>query len=136
MYIVTKPELIQQVQKQPRTLAFPPVEAKFATTVIGLSKEGQDVLARNLNGDDGDYGLSMETYAAMRAALHPGSALDDMDRAMLAEINRLLDDLSPGTSKKQLSLHRWQRDNLTLATTRAVYGPLNPFNDKEIRDAF
>lgn len=136
MYIVTKPELIQQVQKQPRTLAFPPVEAKFATTVIDLSKEGQAVLARNLNGDEGDHGLSMETYAAMRAALHPGSALDDMNRAMLAEINKSLDELAPGISKKQLGLFGWLRDNLTLATTRAVYGPLNPFDDHKIRDAF
>lgn len=104
MYIATTPELIQQVQKQYRTLAFPPIEAKFATTVIGLSKEGQAVLARNLNGDEGDQGLSMETYAAMRAALHPGPALDDMNRAMLAEINSSLNDLDPGDVKKQLGL--------------------------------
>ncbi|KAK6082992.1 25-hydroxycholesterol 7-alpha-hydroxylase 1 [Seiridium cupressi] len=136
MYIVTKPELIQQVQKQPRTLAFPPIEAKFATTVIGLSKEGQAVLARNLNGDEGDHGLSIETYAAMRAALHPGPDLDDMNRAMLAEINKSLDDLAPGNKKKQFGMFAWLRDNLTLATTRAIYGPLNPFDDKEIRDAF
>lgn len=136
MYIVTKPELIQQVQKQHHTLAFPPVEAKFATTVIGLSKEGQAVLERNLNGDEGDHGLSMETYAAMRAALHPGSALDDMNRAMLAEIKVSLDELAPGNRKKQFGLFSWLRDNLTLATTRAVYGPLNPFDDNGIRDAF
>lgn len=136
MYIVTKPELIQQAQKQHRTLAFPPIEAKFATTVIGLSKEGQTVLARNLNGDDGDHGLSMETYAAMRAALHPGPALDDMNRAMLAEITESLDNLAPSDDKKQFGLFEWLLDNLTLATTRAVYGPQNPFDDKEIRDAF
>lgn len=136
MYIVTKPDLIQQVQKQHRTLAFPPIEAKFATTVIGLSKEGQSVLARNLNGDDGEHGLSMETYAAMRAALHPGSALDDMNRAMLAEINKSLDNLAPKNGKKQFGLFDWLRDNLTLATTRAVYGPQNPFNDPEIRHSF
>ncbi|KUI54984.1 25-hydroxycholesterol 7-alpha-hydroxylase [Cytospora mali] len=136
IYIVTKPELIQQIQKQHRTLAFPPIEANFATIVLGLSKEGQAVLARNLNGDEGGHGLSMETYAAMRTALHPGPALDDMNRAMLAEINQSLDDLAPTDGNKQFGLFAWLRDNLTLATTRAVYGPLNPFDDREIRDAF
>ncbi|KAI2628052.1 cytochrome P450 [Hypomontagnella submonticulosa] len=137
MYVVTQPELIQQAQKQHRTLAFPPIEAKFATTVVGLSKEGQAVLARNVNGDEGDHGLSMETYAAMRAALHPGAALDDMNRAMLFEVGKALDLLQPaGKTCKQLGLHTWLQDKLTAATTRAVYGPLNPFNDKQVADAF
>ncbi|KAI4858653.1 putative cytochrome P450 [Hypoxylon rubiginosum] len=136
MYIVTKPELIQQAQKQHRTLAFPPIAAKFATTVVGLSKEGQAVLARNVNGDHGDHGLSMETYAAMRAALQPGPALDNMNRAMLAEINKSLNELAPVDNKQQFSMFAWLRDSLTLATTRAIYGPQNPFDDREIRDAF
>ncbi|KAK7740433.1 hypothetical protein SLS62_011114 [Diatrype stigma] len=148
MYVVTKPELIQQAQKQHRALAFPPIEAKFATTVVGLSKEAQAILARNVNGDEGAHGLSMETYAAMRAALHPGPALDDLNRAMLAEVGKALDRLlepgpaaagvvgeTPRTARK-LGLYAWLRDNLTTATTRAVYGPLNPFDDKEVADAF
>lgn len=136
MYVVTKPELIQQVQKQHRTLAFPPIEAKFATVVVGLSKQGQAVLARNLNGEEGGHGLSMETYAAMRAALQPGPALDEMNRAMLTEINKSLHILAPAKEKKEFGLFEWLRDNLTLATTRAVYGPRNPLDEKEIRDAF
>ncbi|KAF2998690.1 hypothetical protein E8E14_003752 [Neopestalotiopsis sp. 37M] len=117
MYVVTKPELIQQVQKQHRTLAFPPIEAKFATVV-------------------GGHGLSMETYAAMRAALQPGPALDEMNRTMLAEINKSLYILAPVKDKKEIGLFEWLRDNLTLATTRAVYGPRSPFDEKEICDAF
>ncbi|KAJ0117817.1 hypothetical protein J7T55_002017 [Diaporthe amygdali] len=57
MYVVTKPELIQTVQKQHRTLAFPPIEAKFASTVCGASHEAQEILAKNVNGDEGDLGL-------------------------------------------------------------------------------
>ncbi|KAI1506458.1 putative cytochrome P450 [Biscogniauxia marginata] len=55
MYVVTKPELILAVQKQHKTLAFPPIEAK---------------------------------------------------------------------------------DAITIATTRSVYGPMNPYDDKAIADAF
>ncbi|KAI1446988.1 putative cytochrome P450 [Annulohypoxylon stygium] len=138
MYVVTQPELIQQAQRQHRTLAFPPIEAKFATAVVGLSKEAQAILAQNVNGNDGDHGLSMETYAAMRAALHLGPALDDMNRAMLVEVSKALDLLQPaaGETCKRIGLHTWLQDKLTLATTRAVYGPQNPFDDKQVADAF
>ncbi|RYC54132.1 hypothetical protein CHU98_g12077 [Xylaria longipes] len=138
MYVVTKPELVQSVQKQHRTLAFPPIEAKFASTVCGASKEAQTILAKNVNGDDGDFGLSMESYEAMRSALKPGSDLDDMNRSMIQEIVKLLDQLQPSYNgeSKRLSMYAWLRDAITTATTRSVYGPMNPYDDPEIVDAF
>ncbi|KAI0179482.1 hypothetical protein GGR52DRAFT_570367 [Hypoxylon sp. FL1284] len=53
MYVVTKPELIQAVQKQHKILAFPPIEAKFSSQVCGASLEAQTILAKNVNGDEG-----------------------------------------------------------------------------------
>lgn len=137
MYVVTKPELIQAVQKQYKTLAFPPIEAKFATKVCGASLKAQAILDKNVNGDDGDVGLSMESYAAMRAALKPGSELDDMNRAMIHEIASSLDLLEPakGESRK-FGMYGWLRDVITTASTRSVYGPMNPYDDKAIADAF
>jgi hypothetical protein len=137
MYVVTKPELIQAVQKQHKTLAFPPIEAKFASKVCGASLEAQAILDKNVNGDEGDYGLSMESYAAMRAALKPGSQLDDMNRVMIQEIAKSLDLVQPFKGESRtVSLYAWLRDVITTATTRAVYGPMNPYDDKAIADAF
>lgn len=137
MYVVTKPELIQMVQKQHKVLAFPPVEAKFASTVCGVSAETQALLLRNVNGDEGDFGLSMESHAAMRAALKPGSQLDDMNRAMVHQVACALDLLDPGEEKtRQVGMYGWLRDIITTATTRSVYGPMNPYDDKTIADAF
>ncbi|KAI3394539.1 hypothetical protein diail_2588 [Diaporthe ilicicola] len=137
MYVVTKPELIQTVQKQHKILAFPPIEAKFASTVCGASLEAQTILAKNVNGDDGDSGLSMESYAAMRTALKPGSQLDDMNRSMIQEIAKALDSLQPGKAEsKKIGIYTWLRDAITTATTRSVYGPMNPYDDKAIADAF
>ena len=137
MYVVTKPELIQTVQKQHKILAFPPIEAKFASTICGASQEAQAILAKNVNGDEGDFGLSMESYAAMRAALKPGSQLDDMNRSMIQEIAKALDLLEPAKSQsKKIGLYGWSRDAITTATTRSVYGPMNPYDDKAIADAF
>lgn len=137
MYVVTKPELIQTVQKQHKILAFPPIEAKFASTVCGASLEAQKILGKNVNGDEGDFGLSMESYTAMRAGLKPGSELDDMNRVMIQEIAKSLDLLQPTKSESRtVGMYTWLRDAITTATTRSVYGPMNPYDDKAIADAF
>lgn len=137
MYVVTQPELVQKVQKQHKTLAFPPIEAKFASTVCGHSLEAQAILAKNVNGDEGDFGLSMESYSAMRAALKPGSDLDDMNRSMIQKIAKALELLEPprGDSRR-VGMYAWLRDAITTATTRSVYGPMNSYDDKAIADAF
>ncbi|KAK7752917.1 hypothetical protein SLS62_005076 [Diatrype stigma] len=137
MYVVTKPEIVQKVQKQHKILAFPPIEAKFASTICGASAKAQAILAQNVNGDEGDFGLSMESYATMRAALKPGSDLDDMNRAMIQEIAKSLDRLQPARGKsRHIDINAWLREAITTATTRSVYGPMNPYDDKAIADAF
>ncbi|KAI1080056.1 cytochrome P450 [Whalleya microplaca] len=137
MYVVTTPELIQTAQKQHKTLAFPPIEAKFASKVCGASPEAQAILDKNVNGDEGDFGLSMESYAAMRAGLQPGSQLDDMNRVMIQEIAKSLDLLQPAQGEaRKIGMYAWLRDAITTATTRSVYGPLNPYDDKAVADAF
>ncbi|KAI0023466.1 cytochrome P450 [Xylariomycetidae sp. FL0641] len=137
MYVITSPELIQKVQKQHKTLAFPPIEAKFASKVCGASREAQAILAKNLNGDEGDFGLSMDSYAAMRSALKPGPRLDDMNRVMIQEITDSLDSLQPAQGKSlTIGMYTWLRDAITTATTRSVYGPMNPYDDKSIAEAF
>ena len=71
-------------------LAFPPIEAKFASAVCGVSKEAHEILLKNVNGDDGEWGLSMESYEAMRAALKPGPGLDSMNRIMIHDVSETL----------------------------------------------
>jgi cytochrome P450 len=137
MYVVTSPELIQAVQKQPKVLAFPPVEGKFASAICGISPEAHTILLNNLNGDEGDWGLSMDTYVAMRGALTSGAGLDAMNRVMIDNIAAFLDDIKPaGQNTRQVSLVKWLRHSVTLATTNSVYGPSNPFKDDGIAEAF
>lgn len=94
-------------------------------------------MAKNVNGDEGDVGLSMESYAAMRTALKPGPLLDDMNRAMIEEIAKSLDLLEPVRGESRtIGLYSWLRDSITTATTRSVYGPMNPYDDKSVTDAF
>ena len=138
MYIITKPDLVQSVQRQQKSLAFPPIEAKFASTVCGSSSEAHNILLQNVNGDEGDWGLSMESYSAMRAALKPGPALDDMNRVMIENIASSLDQLGMdgGLVNARIGLSAWLRKAITMATTNAVYGPENPFKEGSVADAF
>lgn len=137
MYIITAPELIQSVQKLPKILAFPPIEAKFTKNVCGISAEANRILDINTNGEDGDWGLSMESHAGMRSWLAPGPALDEINRGMMSEVAETLDALLPmGTTSKRLLLVDWLRQSITLATTNAVYGPHNPFLQKSVYAGF
>ncbi|KJZ72490.1 hypothetical protein HIM_08159 [Hirsutella minnesotensis 3608] len=137
LYVLAKPDLIPALQKQYKTLAFPPVEAKFASRICGTSPKAQAILSQNVNGDDGDFGLSMESYAAMRAGLKPGAIVDDMNRVMIQEVAKALKQLEPASGRsRKIALHTWVRDVMTTATTRSVYGPMNPYEDKAIANAF
>ena len=137
MYIVTTPELIQAIQKQPKALAFPPLEAKFASKICGSSAGAHKIMMINVNGDEGDWGLSMDTYATMRASLAPGPDLDNMNRVMIRNIAAALDHLTASGGKhKKIGLAKWLRSNLTAATTNSVYGPQNPFKEQAVEDGF
>ena len=137
MYVVTTLDLVQAIQKLPKILAFPPIEAKFASQVCGSSTEAHNILMKNVNGDEGNWGLSMESYEAMRTALKPGAALDEMNRLMMQNIAASLDNLTSGVNQMvKIHLSDWLRDSVTAATTNSVYGPQNPFKDKDVVDSF
>lgn len=137
MYIVTKPDLIQATQKQPKVLAFPPIEAKFASKICGVNQGAESIVNDNVNGAEGDTGMSMESHAAMRAALSPSAGFDDMNRQMIENVVASLDKLNPSTHQPVIEgLSKWIRRNVTAATTNSVYGPLNPFEDQSVVDAF
>lgn len=137
MYIINTPELIQAVQMNPKALAFPPIEAKFAYNVCGPSEEAHNIVMNNVNGDDGDWGLSMELYAAMRDALLPGRHIDEMNREMIRCIGASLEDTKPHNGQNvTIKLASWLRETITIATTNSVYGPQNPFKDAAVVNAF
>ena len=135
---MTSLDLIQSIQKDLTAYAFPPIEAEFASKIGGASNDAHQNLMNNCNGEDGEWGLSIESYAAMRAALAPGSdELDQMNREMIANVAASLDSLDPKPSDlKTIGLYEWLTEHITLATTNAVYGPNNPFKAKHIADTF
>jgi len=102
------------------------------------SDETDKIVMKNVNGDEGDWGMSVESQQAMRTALTPGADLDAMNRVMIQSISASLDRIRPekGHPTANFSLMHWLRHELTMATTDAVYGPLNPYADRNVEDGF
>jgi hypothetical protein len=137
MYVVTSPELIHLIQKQPKRLSFAPLEAKFACKTLAISSKGTDIVMTNVNGEEGDWGLSMETYTVMRTTLAPGATLEELTRPTIQNLANALDLLIPsGKTQVQVDLSKWVRNTVTLAATDSVYGSLNPYKDQKIQDSF
>lgn len=142
IYVITSIDLIGAVQRVPKILAFSPVEAKFAMTICASSKEANRIMNMNINGDEGDWGYSMDYHKSLQPSLAPGPGLDAMNRIMIKNITISLDRLYPsrndinGPMGKQIGLMKWLRHETTLATTNSVYGPLNPFKDPNVEEAF
>ena len=67
-------------------LAFPLIEAKFASRICGCSVEAERIVMKNINDSDGDWGVSMELNLARRSELSTGSGLDEMNHDMIQNI--------------------------------------------------
>lgn len=84
----------------------------------------------------------MDYHKSLQPSLAPGPGLDAMNRIMIKNITISLDRLYPsrndinGPMGKQIGLMKWLRHETTLATTNSVYGPLNPFKDPNVEEAF
>ena len=137
-YVVNTIELVGAIQRQPKTFAFPPLEAKAAMIICDSSKEANDILKTNVNGEEGDWGYSMEFYQSMHPALAPGQGLDGMNRVMIQNIAASIDKLKAPRKGEatRIKLMEWLQHELTLATTNAVYGHMNPFQNPKIEKAF
>ena len=138
LYVVNSVELIGAVQRYHKTLAFPPIEAKMGKRMSGCSEEADKVIMTNVNGDDGDSSMSIESFKVIRSALTPGEDLDMMNRTMIRNIASSCEKIRPSDvdSPVKLNLREWLRHEITMATTNAVYGPMNPYVDRHVEDSF
>ncbi|KAK4169789.1 25-hydroxycholesterol 7-alpha-hydroxylase [Cladorrhinum sp. PSN259] len=139
MYIITKPELVHEALKQYKILAWPPIAIKFSAAVCGTGKETDKLLMDSVTTGSG---FAAEIFTTLHAALKPGPNLDDMNRIMIGELARELDEIHqpPLAGERpwapRVSLYEWTRKLITVATTRSVFGPLNPYDDPENAKAF
>ena len=136
MYIVNSLDLVSAVQRNWKTMSFAPFVATFLKRLCLPSKAASEIVDMNLFAEDGAWGLFTDTHNAMHQALAPGPHLDEMISSILESVCTYLERLLGDHGEATVDLYDWVRHMVTLASTDAVYGPQNPFQEMEVREAF
>jgi hypothetical protein len=125
VYMVNSTSLIPAVQRQWRTLLFPPVTAWASEVAMGGSKEAVNIIREDMVTENGFMHAFIK---AIHPALSKGPALDNLSRNALGTLSKSLDSIAAQGSKR-VDMYEWIRHEIMMATTDSVYGPHNPLRD-------
>lgn len=132
MYVVNATELIPALQKQWRTVSFAALAAD-AGFLVGLSKEGNEMLHRDLTSEHG-FSLTWPKY--IMSAMGPGKDLDSINRRSVEIFSEDMDRLRAKGVPIRTGLWEWAREIMVKSTTEAVWGPQNPYRDAAVAEAW
>ncbi|KAI4247460.1 MAG: hypothetical protein L6R40_001408 [Gallowayella cf. fulva] len=124
IYVVTSPELISAVNRRSNALAFNPFVAQLGKRITGHDEPTSTIVQHNLNGETGP-GYVVDLHDRTVTALSPGKHLEAMTTIFLEEAWSYLNPLGAGNV---IDLFAWTKHMVTMCSTRAIYGPKNPFN--------
>lgn len=125
IYVVNSLDLIPAVQRQWRTLLFPPIHVKAAKAAMGASKDAVAVLEHDMITENGFInGMIKVTHPTVST----GPSLDDLTAKVFQVFDEALNRLSTPTTVK---MFQWVEEHVMHASTDAVYGPLNPMRDAQ-----
>ncbi|KAK8060982.1 hypothetical protein PG996_010912 [Apiospora saccharicola] len=135
IYVVNSLSLIPLVQRQIKThIAFAPIEAQAAATVMGVGPGGNAIIGSEHMLESDSY---LSTFVpSLQPALAPGAGLDALSGAAIRCISESLAKLAAKEKPTTVELFAWVRSEVFLATTQSIYGPLNPFRDPKIEQAW
>lgn len=137
IYVVTDLNLISMIQRNAKTFSFDPFFVIAARGLSGVSKEGVEVIQFGKipeNNEKREPKVVSDTHVRFRGYLSPGTTLDTMNELFLGNVSASLDVISPNGDT--VELFDWMRHIITIASTNAVYGPLNPFKSPRVEKAF
>ncbi|KAI1367784.1 cytochrome P450 [Xylaria arbuscula] len=125
LYIVTSTALIPAVQSQFRVLSFNPIQIKAVANFGSPSKEAMDLFEKDIDNDKGFVpGFLKAVYPTLT-----GRMLDSLNKnavdVMLAEF----DKIAAKGPRTPVQMYEWVDEQITYATTDAIYGPHNPLRD-------
>jgi len=103
--------------------------------VTGFSNTTKEIFASESAGGEGSKGYAMTFDDYTHPPLAPGMQLDAMNRVMLGLVAGVLKRVGEQMVTK-VSLFEWVKEQITMITTSAAYGPTNPYKDPEIKAAF
>ena len=132
MYIVNSTDLIPTLQKQWRPVSFAALAANAGYTV-GLTKEGCELLIRDLISE---HSFSHTWPKDIIPAMGPGKDLDSINRKSVEVFAQDMNNLRAMGAPVKIGLWEWAREIMIKSTTEAVWGPLNPYRDVAVAEAW
>lgn len=126
VHVITSPELVSAVSRNSKNLAFNPFIAQLGMRITGHDQATSLIVQHNLNGENGS-GYVIEVHDATVANLAPGKNLEKMTLAMLQEASIYLTAMNDEIGI-EVDFFAWIRKTVTMCSTKAIYGPENPFN--------
>lgn len=148
MYVVNATELIPTLQKHWRTISFTPVMASSGPGAMGMSKEADELLHRDMTSDASPVAALSR---AINRALAPGDRLDRLNGRAVEVMLEHMGRLRPGSEKTPrqgesvvvregegavIDFWAWANHVSLQATTEAVYGRGNPFREEAFENAW
>lgn len=132
-YVVNSLPLILTAGKVSKKLSFIPFVKIAAERLSGLGPEALE----KFDADGEVEGVAADTIHGVEIALLGKNEAVELDEAVLEHMKILMDELPVKLSKsKEIGLLEWLQHVITQASSRSVYGPLNPLQDQETEDKF
>lgn len=120
---------MRAVQKQPEAVKFEPLLELIQERLCQTSSEKLAQLRGQHSGEPSIYArLEHDMIPALS-----GKSLDRINKRMLRLLLPLLGEIGDG---KTIDLVGWIRHAITVVSTDAIYGDLNPFKNPLVEDAF
>ncbi|CAD6447684.1 658df175-1cd2-41ff-bbae-f4818510a6a1 [Sclerotinia trifoliorum] len=134
VYVVCEPSLIQAAYRNTKAFDFTTFVVDSSKRAFNIGENGMKIIRGEtspdydpkglpLNGNNGRSYLN-ENHGLMVEYLGPGESLLELNKGVLGAVAEFLNEL--GQNPGKLSLYKWMRDTLTLATSASLYGPHDP----------
>ena len=94
IYVVNSPELVLEVQRQTKSLSFQPFVAAMLPKLFLVDEDAMTIVKRNMDGEEGEWGLIPDTHRETWPALAPGPQLDILVESMLSNLLPFLNQLA------------------------------------------
>jgi len=128
IYVVNSPDVIGAIQKVPRVLSFWFIEASLTKNLGGISDKANAILLDNARGDKDSNSLVVDGMKATHQAM-VGEHLEILTTQAVERAEKELRLLETSGTDNVLDLWDWTQHVFSMAVSRAVYGPNNPYED-------
>ena len=130
IYVVTDLALVSEVNKNSKTLQLGPWVAQFEVRVFGVSKGGTAILTNEEDGTMLFDKLTGLIYTNLADEAQLNVAKDEIITHLVSTLDTF------GEEPIKLKLLEWLTYQMAIGTCRAIWGPANPINSREMIDAF